>query len=302
MNSESLLKAYTTMIRIRRFDSLVEELSLSGEISGPVHSYVGQEAIASGIGIFLEYNDLISSTHRGHGHLIAKGGSIKGMLAELYGLSSGTNEGRGGSMHLAELSLGILGANGIVGAGVPILCGGALSLKLRGLPNVAVAFFGDGAINQGVVLESLNIAACWRLPVIFVCENNGYAATVSSSKTTAGSVVERIAGFGIQSSTVDGQDLLAVMTAFSKAKASVLGDCRPIFINFETYRFGGHFATEVRRSFRYRSQEELAEWKARDPIACFQRNNPHLSQHFAEIERAVEAEIDDAKLTVSLSK
>jgi acetoin:2,6-dichlorophenolindophenol oxidoreductase subunit alpha len=201
------LALYTVMRRIRSFEQRVVELVNTNEISGVTHEYVGEEAIATGVCGALNRDDVVTSTHRGHGHVIAKGGRPDRMLAELLGRVDGYNRGRGGSMHIADLRLGIYGANGIVGAGVPIACGAAHSFRWKKTSRVAVAFFGDGAVNQGVVMESLNIAAIWKLPVVFVCENNQYAQTTPAHDSVAAPIHGRAAAFGMPSEQIDGMDV-----------------------------------------------------------------------------------------------
>ena len=206
---EAVGSNYRTMRLIRFFEELVVQLVNNNEIAGVTHEYIGQEAVATGVCAAMGRDDVLTSTHRGHGHLLARGASTTGMLAELLGRETGLNRARGGSMHIADVSLGIYGANGMVGAGVPF-CLGAASVPTASGTRVAVAFFGDGALNQGVLLESMNLAAAWKLPVIFCCENNGYAVTTSASSSTSGSPIERARGFGIAGFEVDGMDVDAV--------------------------------------------------------------------------------------------
>ncbi|QMU80235.1 thiamine pyrophosphate-dependent dehydrogenase E1 component subunit alpha [Streptacidiphilus sp. PB12-B1b] len=251
---------------IRGFEERALALVRSGVIVGGIHPYIGQEAVAVGVCAALRPQDRITSTHRGHGHVLAKGADPGRLLAELAGRSAGLNRGRGGSMHAADLSLGILGANGIVGAGAPIAVGAAWAARQAGQDRVVAAFFGDGALNQGVLLESLNLAAMWRLPVLFVCEDNGYATTLAASVAVAGSAVGRAAAFGIPAVEVDGMDTDAVRGAAAEAVARARSGAGPSFLECRTYRFEGHHTMERRSKVVYRPAEEVAAWRARDPL------------------------------------
>ncbi|MFQ5520139.1 MAG: thiamine pyrophosphate-dependent dehydrogenase E1 component subunit alpha [Candidatus Methylomirabilia bacterium] len=270
LDSQQLIALYRTMRLIRRFEERVVELVNRDEIPGVTHEYVGQEAVAAGVCHALRTDDAITSTHRGHGHILAKGGEPRRMLAELMGKATGYNRGRGGSMHIADLTLGIYGANGIVGAGTPIACGAAFAAKLQGRDRVAVAFFGDGGMNQGVVHEAMNLAAIWMLPVIFVCENNGYAISAPISQMA---VVERLAdraaGYGMRGEWVDGMDVLAVHEATRRAVEQARQGKGPSLIECRTYRFVGHFTAEKARGIKYRTDEEIAEWRTRDPLVTY---------------------------------
>lgn len=261
---------YRTMRLIRRFEESIVELVNRNEVPGVTHEYIGQEAVATGVCHALLPDDVITSTHRGHGHILAKGGDPRRVMAELMGKVTGYNFGRGGSMHIADLALGIYGANGMVGGGVPIACGAAFAAKVAGNTKVAVAFFGDGGINQGVVHESLNLAAVWKLPVIFVCENNGYAATTSVRETTAiDRISDRAPAYGMPGVTVDGMDVRAVLEAANTAVARARAGDGPTLLECLTYRFVGHFTAEKLRGFKYRSEEEIAQWRLRDPLVTF---------------------------------
>ena len=251
---------------IRGFEELALTLVKSGVITGGIHPYIGQEAVAVGVCAALEPQDRITSTHRGHGHVLAKGADPRHLLAELAGRTDGLNQGRGGSMHAADLSLGILGANGIVGAGAPIAVGAAWASQQAGDGRVAVTFFGDGALNQGVLLEALNLAAMWRLPVLFVCENNGYATTLPAATAVAGSALGRAAAFGIPAVEVDGMDTEAVRAAADEAVRRARAGDGPSFLECRTYRFEGHHTMEGRMKLSYRSAEEIGSWRARDPL------------------------------------
>lgn len=257
---------YRLMRLIRRFEETALELVKQGAIIGGTHPYIGQEAVAVGVCTALREDDLIASTHRGHGHVLAKGAEPRLVLAELCGRETGLNRGRGGSMHAADFSKGILGANGIVGAGAPIAAGAAWAEQRAGTDRVAVAFFGDGALNQGVVLETFNLAAMWHLPVIFVCENNGYATTLPAKTAVAGSARARALAFGIPAQTVDGMDAEAVLAASTVAVERARAGEGPSFLECTTYRFEGHHTIERRFRLSYRTSAEVAEWRERDPV------------------------------------
>ncbi|WP_035795321.1 thiamine pyrophosphate-dependent dehydrogenase E1 component subunit alpha [Kitasatospora mediocidica] len=274
---------YRGMRLIRAFEETALSLVRSGEIVGGIHPYIGQEAVAVGVCAALRPDDQLTSTHRGHGHVLAKGADPRRMLAELAGRESGLNRGRGGSMHAADLSLGVLGANGIVGAGAPIAAGAAWAALRQGLDRVVVTFFGDGALNQGVLLEAMNLAALWRLPVLFVCENNGYATTLSVQAGVAGSALARAAAFGIPAEAVDGMDVEAVRLATERAVERARSGAGPSFLECRTYRFEGHHTMERRVRLNYRSAEEIDSWRRRDPL---ERCDPGAGQR-AVIDREV---------------
>ena len=260
------LGRYRMLRLIRGFEQLALAMVKSGTIVGGTHPYIGQEAVAVGVCAALRPQDRITSTHRGHGHVLAKGADPARLLAELAGRVDGLNRGRGGSMHAADLSLGILGANGIVGAGAPIAVGAAWAAQQAGEDRVVAAFFGDGALNQGVLLESLNLAAMWRLPVVFVCEDNGYATTLPASVAVAGSALGRAAAFGIPAADVDGMDTDAVLAAASEAVDRARAGRGPGFLRCRTYRYEGHHTMERRVKVSYRSAEEIDSWRALDPL------------------------------------
>ena len=261
---------YRTMRRIRAFDEKVAELFEGGEIKGTAHSYVGQEAVAAGVCASLGPEDFMASHHRGHGHCIAKGARLDLMMAELMGRESGYCHGLGGSMHIADLGLNILGANGIVGAAMPLSTGAGLAARLEGSGRVAVAFFGDGASNQGVFHESLNLASVWKLPIVFVCENNQYALSTSYRDTTSvDQVAERASSYGIPGRTIDGNDVVEVHDAVREAVERARAGDGPSLIEAMTYRWGGH---SMRANIRDpRTREEYAEWMERDPIQRVER-------------------------------
>ncbi len=259
-------RLYRQMRLIRRFEETVVKLVDSDEIAGVCHEYVGQEAVAIGVCAALRPDDIITSTHRGHGHTIAKGAMVRHLFAELMGRTTGCNRGRGGSMHMADVSLGIYGANGIVGASAPLACGAAFRFKTSGSGTVAVPFFGDGAINQGVLHESLNLAAVWNLPVVFVCENNLYAITTPIKAASKVQPHERATAYGMPGKLVDGMDVEAVYHATAAAVEHARGGGGPSFLEFSTYRYCGHQTAERFMNARYRSKAEIDEWRLKDPI------------------------------------
>jgi acetoin:2,6-dichlorophenolindophenol oxidoreductase subunit alpha len=260
-------EAYRKMRLIRRFEERVIQLVNANEIAGTTHEYIGEEAIAVGVCSILKQTDIIASTHRGHGHIIAKGGDVKQMMAELFGRVTGYNRGKGGSMHIADLALGIYGANGIVAAGVPIAAGAAWAAKLRNTGQVAVAFFGDGGANQGVLHETMNLAAIWKLPLIFVCENNQYAVTTASAVATAGpGISHRAAAYGFPGRLVDGMDVERVMGAVLEAVERARSGEGPTLLECKAYRYQGHFTAERALELTYRLQDEIDLWRGQDPI------------------------------------
>lgn len=290
--SADLDQLYKRMRMIRSFEEWVVTLVNSGEIAGATHEYTGQEAVAVGVCDQLGPDDVITSTHRGHGHLIARGASISRMMAELLGRESGLNRGRGGSMHAADLTLGILGANGIVAAGVPIGAGAAWAGKVTGSGGVAVCFFGDGGVNQGVLAETMNLASIWALPVVFACENNGYAVTLSADRAIAGSVVERARAFAMPAETVDGMDVSAVADASAQAVRRARDGGGPTFLEFKTYRFVGHNTGEKYLGLQYREDSEIERWQLRDPL---ERTGSQLNPvRRSDLDREVRGELDDA--------
>ena len=290
LQQEEVVKAYTSMRLIRAFEELVVQLVNSNEIAGVTHEYIGEEAVAVGVCAALEADDVLTSTHRGHGHLLARGADPAKMLAELLGRETGLNRGRGGSMHIADVSLGIYGANGIVGAGVPFALGAAATPTESGKTRVAVAFFGDGALNQGVLLESFNLAAAWNLPVIFCCENNGYAVTTPLAKSMPVTPVERAAGFGIPGQEVDGMDVIAVAEAARLAVDHARSGKGPYFLDCQTYRLVGHHTAERTMNLTYRTQDEIESWATRDPLLVATEHARHAGIPSARFE-AADAEV-----------
>ena len=283
---------YRTVRLIRRFEERAIELVRDGTIVGGIHPYLGQEAIAAGTCAALRPDDVITSTHRGHGHVLAKGADPARMLAELAGRATGLNRGRGGSMHAADFGIGILGANAIVGAAVPIATGAAWAARRAGLDRVVITYFGDGAVSQGVVLETLNLAALWALPVVFVCENNGFATTTRVSDAVAGTITGRATAFGIPSSTVDGSDPAAVLLAAHTAVDRARSGGGPSFLECIAYRFDAHHTWEHSARPRYRTDDEVAAGVARDPVEVQGARIPAAER--AAIDTAIETLLEDA--------
>ena len=266
-STERWLRAYRQMAKIRLFEERVNELYRSAKMPGLAHLYTGEEAVAVGICEALRQDDYITSTHRGHGHCLAKGADAAQMFAELLGKEAGYCRGKGGSMHIADHENGNLGANAIVGGSTGIATGAAMSAKKRGSDQVAVCFFGDGALGQGVLYEVMNMAALWKLPVIYACENNLYGEYTHYSETTAGEMIARAQAFGIPAGQVDGQDVRAVYNAAQLAVERARAGDGPTFLVLDTYRFHGHHVGDVDRTY-YRTKEEEQEWSStRDPIA-----------------------------------
>lgn len=269
MNTEKLLWIYERMCLIRKFEQHVHQIAPTGRLPGFVHLYLGEEAVAVGVMAHLTDRDYITSTHRGHGHCVAKGVDVRGMMAEIYAKATGVCRGKGGSMHIADVDKGMLGANGIVGGGPPLACGAALSASVRQTDQVTACFFGDGASNQGTFHESANLAAIWDLPVIFVLENNDYAQTTPREyAVSANRLTDRAAGYNMPSESVDGMDVFAVHDAAGKAVSRARAGKGPTLLECKTYRFLGHCETD---NLKYRSREEEAKARQRDPIELFRR-------------------------------
>lgn len=287
------------MLTIRCFEERVAQLYSTGALYGHIHLYIGQEAVAVGTCLHLRDDDYVTSTHRGHGHCLAKGADPGRMMAELFGRRRGYCKGKGGSMHIADFSRGIIGATSIVASGLPTAVGAALSSAFQGRDTVSVCFFGDGALNQGVLYESLNLAAIWKLPVVFICENNRYAITTPFRYATAGpGVAARGAAFGIPSAEVDGMDVLAVEKAVGEAVDRARRGGGPSLLGMETYRFRGHTEGEEGLGWRYREAAEVDDWKTRDPILRLERlmqDRGLMTACESEVLRAeVQREIDRA--------
>jgi pyruvate dehydrogenase E1 component alpha subunit len=297
LDRDTLLWLYRTMSTIRRFEERGIPETGQRRMSASVHSSAGQEAVPTGICAHLTSQDYIASTHRGHGHCIAKGVDPKLMMAELFGRATGPNKGKGGSMHIADMSKGMLGTNGVVAASVPLAVGAALTSKLQKLGRVAVAFFGDGGANQGVLHECMNLASVWKLPVIFCCENNGYAeSTPVEYSLSVPNVADRAAGYGMPGVHVDGMDVFAVYEAAGQAVARARAGEGPSLMECRTYRYYGH--TVFDNPLTYRTKEEEAFWRSRDPLKLFrERVAPEgllTVEELDLIDRAAEQQMEDA--------
>jgi acetoin:2,6-dichlorophenolindophenol oxidoreductase subunit alpha len=263
---ERWLRFYRQMLKIRLFEEEVNQLYLGAKMPGLAHLYIGEEAVAVGVCEALRRDDYITSTHRGHGHCIAKGAALDRMFAELLGKESGYCRGKGGSMHIADQDTGNLGANAIVGGSAGIAAGAAMSAKMRGTDQVAVCFFGDGALGQGLLYESMNMASLWKLPVIYVCENNQYNEYTHYRETTAGEIIARAQAFAIPTEAIDGQDVRIVHATAMKLVERARRGAGASFLHCNTYRFHGHHVGDIDRAY-YRSRAEEDEWKMRrDPI------------------------------------
>jgi len=296
IDNKKLVDMYRKMVRIRVFEDRVAKEFAAGKIGGFVHLYSGEEAVAVGACANQTDADFITSTHRGHGHLIAKGGKSDKMMAELFAKKPGYNKGKGGSMHIADVEIGILGANGIVGGGIPIAAGAALSAQTRGTDQVAIGFLGDGASNTSRFHEGVNLAACWKLPVVYVIENNGYAESTKIATTCRlTNVADRAISYGIPGVTVDGNDVLAVYEAVGEAVARARRGEGPSIVECKTYRYHGHFEGDP---LNYRTEKEVEEWKLKDPIVKFRNKLAEmgaLSKEGADkIDQEINKEIDDA--------
>ena len=282
IDKRTLLWMYETMVTIRRFEEQCKREADTGKLSG-MHSSVGQEAVPTGICAHLRTEDYVLGNHRSHHHCIAKGVDIKEMMAELLGKATGTNRGKGGTMHIADIGKGMLGANGVVGSNIPVTTGTALSAKMKGEDTVSVVFFGDGASSQGALHESMNLAGIWKLGVIFVCENNRYAeATPFEYSVAGGSIAARAAGYGFPGVCMDGQDVLEMYEVAGQAVARARAGEGPTLIEAQTYRYFGHFGAD--NPLLYRSEEEEAQFRAKD---CIDR----LAAHILEQSAASEAEL-----------
>jgi TPP-dependent pyruvate/acetoin dehydrogenase alpha subunit len=296
LSNDLLPRAYREMAMIRAFEERTNIEMATGDVPGAVHLYAGQEASAVGICMHLSDKDRIASTHRGHGHCIAKGCEINGMMAEIFGRSTGTCRGRGGSMHIADLAKGMLGANGIVGGGPPIACGAALMAKYRRTGGVAVAFTGDGAINQGTTAESMNLARVWNLPIIFAVEDNGFGEASASDWAVAGDVLKRAAGYDMPAARVDGTDVFAVYEAAGDAIARARSGGGPTLLHILVPRYYGHFSGD---SDTYRPKEEKEHMRReRDCLKIFRnrviKNGALSEQQLAAIDADVNAAVDEA--------
>jgi len=296
IEKEKLIWMFRTMTRIRRFEERVAREFADGNIPGSVHLYIGEEAVATGAIAHLKKADYIMSTHRGHGHLIAKGGETNKMMAELFAKKTGYCLGKGGSMHIANIDIGMLGAAGIVGSGIPIATGAGLSAKLRGTDQVTIAFFGDGASNTGRFHEGINLASVWCLPVVFICENNLWAVSVpTSTSLNIPNIADRAVGYGIPGVVVDGMDVMAVYEAVWEAVTRARKGKGPTLIEAKTYRFRGHFEGD---SGTYRPKEEIEKWQQRDPIKTYRQKLIQMKvlteKRMDDIDKEALAEMDEA--------
>ncbi|HLI05658.1 MAG TPA: thiamine pyrophosphate-dependent dehydrogenase E1 component subunit alpha [Ktedonobacteraceae bacterium] len=297
--NEQLVEMYRRMVRIRRFEENVVEMVASGEIPGAAHTSIGQEGEIVGACMALRTDDYMVGNHRSHGHPIGKGAQLKGLMAELLGKRTGVNRGKSGSMHLADFSIGSVGETSILGSGIPVAAGAALGAKMQGTDRVCLCFFGDGASNEGAVHEGLNLAAVWKLPVIYLCENNGYAVTVPAEKTVAvRDIAERAKAYNIPGVTVDGQDAIAVYEVVSEAVKRARAGHGPTLVEAKTYRFRHHAEGPLFDSLQYRPDEELTRWKGRDPLVILRtrlREKGILNEdEVAQIEREAQEDVQAA--------
>lgn len=296
-SKELITYFYKTMCRIRLFEETVEKLFLEGQIPGFVHLYIGEEAIATGVCANLTKSDYIASTHRGHGHTIAKGADLKRAMAEIFGKKTGLCKGKGGSMHIADFSVGMLGANGVVGGGFNLAVGAGLAISMQKRKDVSVVFFGDGASNRGTFHEAANLAAAWKLPVIFVCENNQYASTTPhGTQTSVENIADRAVGYGMPGVIVDGNDVFAVYEAAKEAVERARNGGGPTLIEAKTYRIKGHFVGDPEL---YRTREEVNyQFENNDPIKRFERKalqeNLLTKKEMEAIKEEVRKEIEEA--------
>lgn len=291
-NRALAVEMYRKMRLIRVFETRVVELVHANEIASVTHEYIGQEAVAVGVCSALRPDDAITSTHRGHGHIIAKGADVRRMMAELMGRRTGYNKGKGGSMHIADLSLNIYGANGIVGAGAPIAAGAALVMKAKKDQRVVACFFGEGALAQGVVYEAMNMAAIWNLPVVFVCDNNRYAVTTPIDAVSPVPVIDRAKAHGFPGIDVDGMNVEAVYRATAEAVERARSGQGPTLLNCETYRYSGHHTAEAAMKLGYRTDDEIESWRRRDPIDTWSKRLLEAGVLSLEQKEAIDQEID----------
>ena len=278
---------YQVIRLIRRFEDRAMDLVRSGEIYSGIHPCIGQEAVAAGTGAALRRDDIMLANHRAHGQLLAKGSDPGRLLAEMAGRTTGVAHGRGGSFHPSDFSVGVLGSSGSVGHGAPLATGAAWALARAGGDRVAVSVFGDGAVNQGALLEAFNLAALWQVPVVFICENNLYATTLPVETAVAGTMTGRAEAFGIPAESVDGMDPDIVYAAVARAVARARAGEGPTFIEFRTYRFLGHHTFEASTRPRYRDQEEIARWQERDPLVLQTGRVP------ADVRARIDAEVEE---------
>lgn len=296
LSKKERLQMYELMVRIRHFEEKTIELSRLGLTPGRVHPYIGEEAIAAAACTVLEDSDCIVSTHRGGGHLVARGGDLRQLFAEFMGRATGYSDGKGGPMHMSIPELGVLCTSGIVGSGIPVAAGAALAAQMQNTGQVVLCFFGDGASNTGSFHEGLNLAAVWKLPVVFLCENNQYGEMTPISKVIAiEDIASRAAGYGMPGVVVDGNDVEAVYEAIEEAAGRARSGEGPSLIEAETYRIGGHFDGE---SSHYRSREEIDEWRAKDPIDRYRKwllgEGICQASELATIQQRVQEEVEQA--------
>ena len=296
MEKELLVNLFRTMLKIRLFEDNVVKLFAGGELNGDIHSYAGEEAVATGVCLNLTENDYITSTHRCHGHCIAKGLNLNEMMAELYGKETGCCKGRGGSMHIADASKGVLSANGIVGGGIPSTVGAALSCQYQKNGRIAVSFFGDGATGQGGFHESVNLSAVWKLPIIFVCENNLYAQSTSiKNNSPVKDIADRARAYNIPGVILDGMDVLDVYNKMNKIVNDVRNGKGPVLVEAKTYRYKGHWEGDP---LLYRTKDEVEEWMKKDPIDRLKKellkDNILEEADIAKMKNEITSEIENA--------
>ena len=301
--ANQLIEIYRKMVTIRLFEEKIIDLYARGLVPGLAHLYVGEEAIAVGVCANLRDEDYITSTHRGHGHVIAKGAELKYMMAELFGKKTGYCKGKGGSMHIADVAIGILGANGIAGGGIPIAVGAALSAKIRKTDQVTACFFGDGSSNNGTFHEGLNFASVHRLPLVFVCENNGFGISVSQKQHQAIQDISiRAAAYNMPGITVDGNDVLTVYEASGKAIQRARAGEGPTLVECKTYRWRGHHEGDPNQGKRYRTMEEVQEWMKKCPIKRFEEKlvsekiltRPKIKKIWEDVQKEIDDSVDFA--------
>ena len=290
LTGAELLDVYRQMRTIRSFEEKLQELVSAGKVGGFMHLYAGEEAVAVGVCAHLSDEDHVGSTHRGHGHCIAKGVDVKAMMAELFGRTTGTNRGKGGSMHIADVDKGMLGANGIVGGGIPLVTGAALSAQVQGASNIAVGFFGDGATNQGQFHESLTMASNWKLPVVYVCENNGFGEfTPTDFVVPVKDIVERAASYSMRAVIADGMDFFDVYQKAGEAIELARQGEGPTLLECKTYRFYGHYVGD---QTPYRNKEEAEDWiQNRDPLDIFESKTTEAGVLESDDLRTIDGEV-----------
>jgi len=292
LSIQILASLYTTMLKIRLFEEKMIDVFRKGELPGWLHTYIGEEAVATGVCLNLQSTDYITSTHRGHGHFIAKGGDLKKIAAELYAKTTGCCKARGGSMHIADMDIGVLSANGIVGGGIPIATGAAFGCDYLKNDRIVVSFFGDGASDNGVFHESLNIASIWNLPIIYLCENNLYAMSNPASKhMNIKNIADRAKSYGMPGIIIDGMDAVEVYEKMKQIIEDVRNGKGPVLVEAKTYRLCGHADGDVEA---YRTKEEVCSWEEKDPIKIFEGKSLIDKESLSDIRKKVTAQIEDA--------